>query len=101
MKAGSVKQLLVMLLIFSVVGSIVLVPVAKAINFSYTDISSADLSVSCSSSTIKPGDSVIVSVTLTLNVYFYGQANVKIWLYSSGMVPVTLKDEPLMYTANW
>ena len=96
MKIGYVKHVFVGILVLSIFASLILLPSVKALNFDFTDTSSFDLTVSSSLSVVKSGDTVVFTVSLTLNTYLYGNAHVRIWLYDSVLVAVDLVNQDLM-----
>jgi predicted nucleic acid-binding Zn-ribbon protein len=101
MKIGHAKHVCALIIVLTLSASIILVPSVSALNFSYTDISSFDLSISSSVSTVKAGDLPIFTVTLTLNSFLNGNAHVKIWLYNAASTAVDLVNQDLMASKNW
>jgi hypothetical protein len=101
MNTQNVKKGLITVMAGLVIASIMITPSAMAFTPSFTDPTSVDLSVSGSTSPLKPGDTVVFTVSLTLNTYLYGNAHVRIWLNTSSQATIYLVDQDLMAYRNW
>ncbi len=101
MKSGHIKSVCAIIAILTLTASISILPNTKALNFSYTDNASFNLSISSSLSTVKAGDTPVFTITLTLNTYLVGNAHVRIWANTSSSATVDLVNENLMESLNW
>ena len=101
MRTINKKQAIVSILAILVLASLILLPSADALNFSFNDSSSMAVTVTGPANSIKQGDTVVFTVTLTLYNYMLGNAHFKLWLNSSSQTILTLVDQDIMAYQNW